>query len=187
MWANNESIEKNTCVNNNAFGISLDRSHNNDVLDNNLSENSNSSSVYHGVGLTFYRSSHNNCSRNEIFNNRVGIKIGSSSHNNSINLNFFRRNSDWGIEVSKYNHHTINANLNHWGDPSGPYHEELNPNGKGDTIDGNILFDPWLDQPVDKEDDLTFFYHLIGILVGLLILLFLVSFNIIEFNNRPLK
>ncbi len=32
---------------------------------------------------------------------------------------------------------------NYWGDPSGPYHAELNPSGLGDTLGDNIDFIPW--------------------------------------------
>jgi hypothetical protein len=32
---------------------------------------------------------------------------------------------------------------NWWGDPSGPYHAMQNPGGLGDTIEGNVNFDPW--------------------------------------------
>jgi hypothetical protein len=34
--------------------------------------------------------------------------------------------------------------LNYWGDPSGPYHPLLNPDGLGDEVGDSILFDPWL-------------------------------------------
>lgn len=33
---------------------------------------------------------------------------------------------------------------NYWGDPSGPYHPILNPNGQGDACGDNVVFDPWL-------------------------------------------
>ncbi len=36
---------------------------------------------------------------------------------------------------------------NYWGDPTGPYHPTLNPEGRGDTVPDNILFDPWLTEP----------------------------------------
>jgi len=34
-----------------------------------------------------------------------------------------------------------------WGDPSGPYHETLNPNGLGDTIVGPVVLESWLTTP----------------------------------------
>jgi hypothetical protein len=38
--------------------------------------------------------------------------------------------------------------LNYWGDPSGPYHPVLNPDGLGDTVGDSVLFDPWLTDSV---------------------------------------
>jgi len=38
----------------------------------------------------------------------------------------------------------LDAEQNYWGDSTGPYHAELNPNGRGDTIAGRVDFDPWL-------------------------------------------
>jgi hypothetical protein len=43
---------------------------------------------------------------------------------------------------------SIDAQNNWWGDPSGPYHPTLNPQGQGDTVGVGVLFDPWLTQPV---------------------------------------
>ncbi len=38
---------------------------------------------------------------------------------------------------------TIDARWNWWGHETGPYHATLNPNGQGDEVRGNVLFDPW--------------------------------------------
>jgi pimeloyl-ACP methyl ester carboxylesterase len=45
----------------------------------------------------------------------------------------------------------INATDNWWGDNSGPYHETLNPQGKGEIIAGDILFDPWIGKAKKKD------------------------------------
>ncbi len=37
----------------------------------------------------------------------------------------------------------LDARFNYWGDSTGPYHEELNPDGLGDEVRGNVLFNPW--------------------------------------------
>lgn len=37
----------------------------------------------------------------------------------------------------------IDARWNYWGDSTGPYHPTLNPDGQGDQVGDNILFDPW--------------------------------------------
>ncbi len=41
----------------------------------------------------------------------------------------------------------VDARRNWWGDASGPYHPELNPQGKGDPISDGAEFSPWLDTP----------------------------------------
>ena len=37
----------------------------------------------------------------------------------------------------------IDARYNYWGHESGPYHENLNPNGQGNGISDNVVFEPW--------------------------------------------
>ncbi len=37
----------------------------------------------------------------------------------------------------------IDARFNWWGDSTGPYHPQLNPDGLGDQVGNNILFEPW--------------------------------------------
>jgi hypothetical protein len=38
---------------------------------------------------------------------------------------------------------TVDAEWNWWGDASGPYHAQMNPSGQGDTIVGEVDFEPW--------------------------------------------
>lgn len=45
----------------------------------------------------------------------------------------------------------INATDNWWGDSSGPFHETLNPQSKGEVITGDILFDPWVGKEKKKD------------------------------------
>lgn len=42
---------------------------------------------------------------------------------------------------------------NWWGKDSGPYHPELNPLGRGDSVGVKILFQPWLEQKPDCAPD----------------------------------
>lgn len=46
---------------------------------------------------------------------------------------------------------TVDARNNWWGDPSGPYHYTLNPDGKGDQVIGPVLLDPWLESPETQD------------------------------------
>jgi hypothetical protein len=39
---------------------------------------------------------------------------------------------------------TVDATYNWWGDASGPYHWEINPDGWGDEVSDNVDFEPWL-------------------------------------------
>jgi hypothetical protein len=41
----------------------------------------------------------------------------------------------------------IDLRNNWWGDATGPYEPDTNPNGRGDSVGSNILFAPWLTQP----------------------------------------
>jgi hypothetical protein len=45
----------------------------------------------------------------------------------------------------------LDARYNWWGDKSGPYHPTLNPDGLGETVGDNVLFDPWLTAPPAGE------------------------------------
>ncbi|MFA6257035.1 MAG: hypothetical protein WCT29_03375 [Candidatus Paceibacterota bacterium] len=47
--------------------------------------------------------------------------------------------------VENYPSSQVDARGNWWGDASGPYHEELNPEGAGEAIYGNVSFTPWLE------------------------------------------
>jgi hypothetical protein len=86
--------------------------------------------------------------------------------------NFSTDTNDSGAVTSGYNHETWMNNCSfmgntpatihnayvpygvmhmencYWGDPSGPYHPTLNPNGRGGTIYGDsVYFTPWLTEP----------------------------------------
>lgn len=52
---------------------------------------------------------------------------------------------------------------NYWGDPSGPTHE-ANPDGLGDTLTGDALFDPWLSSfcEVDCHSNIMFLPGIMG-------------------------
>jgi hypothetical protein len=59
--------------------------------------------------------------------------------------------NEMGMDVSVEFDPTINAEHNYWGDPSGPYHEYLNPTGKGNPVGGegiNLDFLFFLTKPI---------------------------------------
>jgi len=89
---------------------------------------------------------------NNIQNNRIGIGINDDLHSvegNILHYNNIVGNTEYGIknlaDVS------IDAKNNYWGDNSGPYHETLNPEGEGNAISDNVLFDPWVGKEVKAE------------------------------------
>ncbi|MEZ4640240.1 MAG: Ig-like domain-containing protein [Caldilineaceae bacterium] len=57
--------------------------------------------------------------------------------NNSIH-----NNAEEG--VVNWNAPALDARYNWWGDASGPFNAASNPNGQGENVGDNVLFDPWL-------------------------------------------
>jgi hypothetical protein len=84
---------------------------------------------------------------NSIFNNDYGIYIeGISDYYSDINFfdNAIYHNDVGGDSGSDYK---IDVSENYWGDPTGPYHESLNPEGKGNPIYSDKLgFTPFLNE-----------------------------------------
>ncbi|NJO05957.1 MAG: right-handed parallel beta-helix repeat-containing protein [Chloroflexaceae bacterium] len=54
---------------------------------------------------------------------------------------------DFGIGRGAASEVALVMENNWWGDDSGPYHPELNPEGRGDAAGVNIDFEPWLRDP----------------------------------------
>ncbi|MEM4701112.1 MAG: NosD domain-containing protein, partial [Candidatus Bathyarchaeia archaeon] len=89
--------------------------------------------------------------RNYIIQNEVGVfyALGNrhEAHFNNIIGNIL------GMDVSATA--AVNATRNYWGHPSGPYHEWLNPIGKGDPVGGdgvNLDFIFFLTAPIDYRN-----------------------------------
>jgi hypothetical protein len=56
-----------------------------------------------------------------------------------------------GVRNMLFEQRDVDARNNWWGDPSGPHHPALNPQGKGNAVGDDVLFDPWLRSPSDGE------------------------------------
>lgn len=54
---------------------------------------------------------------------------------------------DFGIGRGATSELVIDMRNNWWGQKSGPYHPQENPEGRGDAAGVNIFFDPWLKEP----------------------------------------
>jgi len=71
----------------------------------------------------------------------TGGALPSLQYNNIVNnVNYGVYNADAGVDVNAIN--------NWWGDISGPFHADHNPNGKGNKVSDHVLFQPWLENPV---------------------------------------
>ena len=115
------------------------------------------------LGLSSYTSGSQGCRAtiegNHFFANRslneeeyrYGSAISASGYGSSlctVRNNWFEGNESIAIDLEHLpNPLDWDCTNNYWGDPTGPYHPTLNPEGRGDTVDINILFDPWLTEP----------------------------------------
>jgi len=148
--ADNNSVSNNNCSDN-EFGLYLiANSHHNSITNNELSRNEN------GAGLRL--SDHNYLARNNCsFNEEYGIYLNSYADDNRAYFNIIAGNGEYGIHAQD-NKEIINATYNWWGNESGPYHEEKNPNGTGDNVTDYVIFDPWLESEDEKEPALLYGY-----------------------------
>lgn len=73
---------------------------------------------------------------------RIGYSSGSTAYPGatSIHFNGFQDNAQGFVWEGST---ILNAELNWWGDPSGPRHPN-NPGGTGDNVSGAVDFTPWL-------------------------------------------
>lgn len=88
----------------------------------------------------------------KIHDNTVGIYAYAPTYaTTSIVSNEIYNNSTFGVDWGGFSADAINAYNNYWGDPSGPYHATLNPDGLGNPVDDNINFDPFLTTPPEDQ------------------------------------
>jgi len=90
--------------------------------------------------------------------------------NNSVSYNVYGFYLQWFGHVAHWNDiycnalygvyvvegGAVDAENNYWGDPSGPHHETLNVDGKGDRVNGDettMDFRPFLSDPIDQIND----------------------------------
>jgi len=147
LSSSQNNVINNTCTSNERQGIKIEYSDYNEISNNTLSKN-------RGGGIQVeprYESQWNEFM--ETYKEEVeakvakGIKVeGENSAGNKINWNDIEGNNGVGCDVGVPTQ--VNATYNWWGDASGPYHPTLNPQGKGDRVSDNVLFEPWLDAQV---------------------------------------
>ncbi len=160
----------NNIINDSGYGIWLDGSHANTFIGNIISNN------YYGIHSSY--SNNNNVTSNNASNNRDGIFLFHSNNviivNNTISDNnhvgiFLDCSGNCTIQYNtisdNYNHGIFNDNssseyatdapYNWWDTSAGPYQPDLNPNGTGDNVSDNVVFEPWLTAPVKGFKEAT--------------------------------
>lgn len=120
----------------------------------------NSEIKYSGYYGIFIHESAPIIENNIISNNRVGIAVGGRKKvvvSNNVIANNGGGAAIFGIPIA-YDH--LDARNNWWGDISGPYYargmysggEIENLDGKGNSVNYGVRFDPWLDKVPGDED-----------------------------------
>jgi parallel beta-helix repeat protein len=155
--SSNNTIRDNT-INENDFGIYIDNnSYYNDVLNNTIQDNNIDGIFIDGVD--------NYIAGNTISNNTgallCGVYLSGDAEDNVINYNNITGNTLGGsVGVQNDNASTdVDAENNWWGDASGPYQADTNPDGTGDAVSDHVDYEPWLGQAwtgeVWVDDDYT--------------------------------
>lgn len=88
--------------------------------------------------------------------NTRAISLTNDSRQSTTHHTDFLNNTDYGIDASANFGSQINATQNWWGNNSGPYHPTLNPDGTGDNVTDDVLFDPWTGKQGDGEPKTLF-------------------------------
>jgi len=165
--SSNLIIENNTCISNYEDGIHIGDSSNLIIENNNCSWNN-------GLGIRLWGSSNCTITHNTISGNRQGIYVTAFSRNIFANNNDIFDNTQYGMKTYE-NGYKINAINNWWGNVSGPYHPDKNPNGQGDSVSDEVTFKPWLlsnfsvkdVEPKEDDDSPTYVPFIISGLVGI--------------------
>ncbi len=84
-----------------------------------------------------------NITCNEVYNNIYGFVFWDAKP--KVNYNNIYNNIQYGVYRTTMGNLTdvLDARYNWWGNPKGPYHPTLNPEGLGDRV-GDYIFIPWL-------------------------------------------
>jgi parallel beta-helix repeat protein len=141
----NIDIEQNNVSLNEQSGIGLTA----DAYDNTIIINNNVSANFNGFRVSTDVSTY--ITRNYISDNAIGIYYD-SGNNHEAHFNDIYDNV-LGMEVSSTA--TVDATYNYWGHQSGPFHEMLNPHGKGNRVGGNgvnLDFIFFLSAPIDYSN-----------------------------------
>ena len=133
------TIEDQKCTNS-YIGIIIGYSSNITLNDVNCSYN-------YQNGLWLISSQDVNITNSTLFENSNGLVVEGPSSFIEIHGSHIYMNSGMGINASKLNGSSVKASRNWWGHISGPYHEQNNSDGKGNSVTDNVEFQDWIDWP----------------------------------------
>lgn len=140
------NIFNNTISNNFITGVYFEGVSNSGILtiDSNEIASNSESGIFLGE-LSGAIITNNNILNNGITTGLVVLTaIGNEAHFNKIAGN--------GVGVENLDIvNDFNATQNWWGDSTGPFDENLNPDGQGDSIIGNVIFIPWCTNEVCND------------------------------------
>jgi len=106
-------------------GIRIDANNTDFAIINNIVSSNNNGFYISSPKSTYI-------TNNSISYNKIGILYDAGDH--TANFNDIYGNE---MGMNALFNATVNAEHNYWGDPSGPYHESLNPNGQGNPVGGD--------------------------------------------------
>ena len=125
---NNSSVFGNTISSNEEQGILIQYCSGISIVENRIERSEK------GIYAVSWGEGRSNIESNTITNNVYGIHYHRSWHGNLAKHNDICFNT-YGMNVTEGAN--VNAEHNYWGDPSGPYHPSLNPEGKGNPVNGD--------------------------------------------------
>jgi parallel beta-helix repeat protein len=164
MSTNENTVTGNKCRFNDFMGLHILSSESNNISYNTFTENSGGGIQIEGGKLI---SQDNENYEWDVFVQMGGpwskfkdrisdIRIEADSHDssgNKINHNTITGNS--GISIDLQAPSDVDASNNWWGDSSGPFHPQKNPEGKGEEFhernEGIVIYKPWLASSPEGE------------------------------------
>ena len=132
------TIEQNECWNNEKGIYILESVSHFSVRENDCHDNEI------GISIGPYSVNNITVTDNEVHDNEIGIHVDEKYATDEVFIkdNSISGNINYGLEAMN-NDETLDITYNWWGSNSGPYHETENPEGRGDNVTGDVLFDPW--------------------------------------------
>ena len=94
------------------------------------------------VGMDIESGTPTTITGNDVHDNSYGFVLWNAAA--TINYNTVHENALYGVYCALGGSFSdVDATANWWGALTGPYHEELNPDGEGDNVSDHVLFEPW--------------------------------------------